>query len=228
MYFDPLYIIFSLPALFLSLIATILLKVWTNKYINTPNSRNVTGMDSVRAIATQYQLSLTVGRAEGYLNDHFDPRTKSIALSNEVANRPTIASVAITAHELGHALQDKQRNPLIVLRSLIVPAVNIGTNIGYFIIFLGFLISLSNVVWLGIALFSLSTFFSLLTLPIEIDASNKGLSMIRKLDLLDNSELGSAKKVLIAASLTYVAAAFSSISTLLYFIFRAERIGKRD
>jgi uncharacterized protein len=228
MYFDPLYILFSIPALLVSLFATLLLKVWTSKYMDTPNSHNTTGLDTLRKIAVDYDLELSISQADGYLNDHFDPRTNVIALSQEVANRPTIASVAITAHELGHALQSKQKSPLILIRSFIVPTVSIGTNVGYILIVLGFIISLTNLVWVGIAMFSLSTFFSLLTLPIEIDASTKAIKMIKKEDLLDREELSGAKKVLLAASLTYVAATISSLSNLAYFIFRAKRIGSRD
>jgi Zn-dependent membrane protease YugP len=224
MFFDPVYIIFLLPALLLSLFASILVKLWTNAGLSKPNSTNINGFDVVQKVVTKYNLNISLSRTPDTLSDHYDPSNNNLVLSREIETRPTIASVAIAAHELGHARQDHNKSLLLKTRSLVVPMVNIGTNLGYIFIVIGLLISLSSLAWVGILFFSFSVLFSLLTLPIEIDASNKALQMIRELELLDKSEITGAKKVLSAAALTYVAATINSILNLAYFVFRAKGI----
>lgn len=227
-YIDPLYILFSLPAIILSVLASILLRYWNNKYINTPASTNLTGLEAVQKAAPSYNLNINLTRTEGYLSDHYNPSNDTLALSRDVAQKPSIASIAIATHELGHAQQDQTKNLLIGLRAFIVPVVNIGTTVGYGLIIMGIVLTLTNLAWIGVILFSFSTFFSLLTLPIEIDASRRALNMIREQHLLDNTEIGGAKKVLAAASLTYVAAAVASLANLAYFIFQVRGLSNRD
>lgn len=219
-YFDPLYIICAMPALLLGILASLLMKYWSSKYQSIPNSKNLTGYDAMQKIVTFYSIEIDLKQTSKHLGDHYNPRTKTLALSREVIGRPTIASIAIVAHELGHAKQHQDSNVLMSLRTLIVPAINIGTNLGLILIFIGFFLALTSLAWVGLIFFSGTVIFSLLTLPIEIDASSKGLRMIRKLELLDKSEIGGAKNVLTAAALTYVAAAIGSISTFIYFFLR--------
>ncbi len=228
MYIDPLYIIIMLPTLFIAFIAQILLKYWTNKYFNIISSTQLTGRDALAKISTSYDLNISYDTTYQTLNDHYDPRTKSITLSQKVANTPTIASIAITAHELGHALQDKEKSLLFNFRQLIVPIVNIGSNLGYILIVIGFIISSFNLANIGLIFFSTSTIFAFLTLPIEIDASKKGLKMIKKLNLLNSYEISGAQKVLFGAALTYVAGLISSLSNLLYFFIQTQSLKKRD
>ena len=227
-YVDPLYILFSLPALILSIVASLLLRYWNHKYINTPASTNLTGLEAVQKAAINYNLNVSLTQAKDYLGDHYNPADKTLALSREVAQRPTIASIAVATHELGHAQQHQTNNILLSLRSFIVPVVNIGTTFGYILIIFGIILSLTNLAWAGIVLFSFSTFFSLLTLPIEIDASRGAINMINELRLLNPMEIGGAKKVLIAASLTYVAAAVASLANLAYFVFQVRGFSNRD
>ena len=225
LYFDPLYLIFILPSLFISLMASILLRIWTNEYLSKPNTTNLTGYDAVHKIATEYGFNISLAQSHEKLSDHYDPSNGNLTLSQEVAHRPTVGSIAIAAHEMGHVMQHQKGSMFMSIRRILVPITNIGTNIGYIFIVLGIILAFANLAWLGIILFSLSTLFSLLTLPIEIDASKKALEFINKQGLLSKFEIGGAKKVLIAASLTYVAGTISSLSNLIYFIFRVQGIG---
>ncbi len=196
--------------------------------MNTPNSTNVTGFQTVQAITESYNMHLGYNEVPGYLSDHYDPTNQTLSLSPDVSRRPTIASVAIAAHELGHAQQHLTKNPLMLARSFIVPVVNLGSTLGYILIVLGIIIAFANLAWLGVLLFSFSTLFSLLTLPIEIDASRRGIGMIQSLKLLDSTEIPAAKKVLLGASLTYVAAVVASLGNLAYFIFQVRGLSDRD
>ncbi|MBN1331282.1 zinc metallopeptidase [Candidatus Dojkabacteria bacterium] len=222
MYFDPLYLLILAPVLLFSFFVSILFKFWSNRYIQTPNSRNITGLDAVQIMTNQYQNPISINQTPGDFSDNFNPRNDILTLSRVVANRPSIASVAIAAHEYGHVRQKFEKNPLMLLRSLVVPVVNIGTNLGYILIIIGLLLALTNLAWMGFILFSLSTLFALLTLPIEIDASTKALGMIKNLNLLSDQEIPAAKRILFGASLTYFAALFSSLANLLYFAIRIQ------
>lgn len=223
-YFDPLYLILMLPALLISLIAQILLSLWSKKYLAVPNTTNLTGYDTAHIVAQRYNLSISLGQTPKDLDDHYDPSKNELVLSGAVAQKPTIGAVAITAHELGHAMQDQSNNILLKLRTIIVPMVNIGTNLGYILIVIGLLIAVSQLAWIGVAFFSASVLFSFLTLPIEIDASSRAIKVIKEQGLLGRTEIGNAKKVLAAASLTYTAAAVSSLANLVYFALRVRGI----
>jgi Zn-dependent membrane protease YugP len=226
MFFDPLYIVFALPALLLTLIASGLLKYWYGKYSRVFNSGHTNGLQAASLIAEQYGLDVSFIQGQGNLTDNYNPSDETVTLSSRVGKDASVASVAIAAHEMGHVMQYQGRSIIMQFRSFLVPAINIGTNLGYFLIIIGFLIALSGLVWLGIALFSLSTFFTLFTLPIELDASRRGLKAIQRLKLLAKDELPGARKVLFAAALTYVAAATGSIMNLLYFVMRARGMSR--
>ena len=160
----------------------------------------------------------------GDLSDHFDPRTKQIGLSAEVAARTSVAAMAVTAHEVGHAQQHAEGTVAMRARSFLVPAVTVSPMISYGLIFMGLIFNLTGLFWLGIIAFGLMVVFSVLTLPVEIGASRRALVMLRDGGLLvrPQDEEG-VKRVLTAAALTYVAAAVTSILTLLYYISLARR-----
>ncbi len=227
MYIDSGYLLFALPALLLSILASLLVKYYSSKYLNIVTSKNLTGLDAVKILAQDQNLPISLASTSTHLGDNYNPTNRVLTLSHQIANTPTISSIAIAAHEVGHAVQHKQGSLLFKSRSIIVPVVNIGTNIGYFLIIIALLISSINLGWLGVILFSGSTLFSLLTLPLEIDASKKALHLIRKNNLLDPTEMTGAKKVLIAASLTYLAGLISSFSSLLYFILKIDGLNDR-
>jgi len=219
-YFDPLQLLFLLPALLLSLVANYFVKTWNNKYSQIRNINQISGAELVEKFATKYNIALKMEVIEQHLGDHYNPGNKTVVLSRDVASISSIASVAIAAHEMGHAMQHHNKSLLITLRSILLPALNIGTNLGYFLIIFGLIINSISTSWLGILLFSGSTLFTFFTLPIELDASKKALLFLQSENILYPDELVGAKKVLNAAALTYVAAVLQSLGQLLYFVFR--------
>ncbi len=227
-YIDPYYIILSLPALIIGLVAQVLVRYYYNKYRRIGNSSQINGVETAEKIANKYGLNMSVQISLSRLSDNYNPFNRVLTLSDEVARTPTIASVGITAHELGHVLQHKSGSVLVGIRNFIVPIVNFGSTLGYIIFLIGLSFQFLGIVIIGIALFSLSTLFTIITLPIEIDASVKAVKMIARTGILHEYEMKGVRKVLIAASLTYVAAVMQSISTLFYYILRAIGVRRRE
>ncbi len=220
-YFDPMYFVFAVPALLLAFYAQWKVKSAYNRYTQVANQRGLTGLDAAKAILGPEGLNdVSVKGVPGVLTDHYDPRDRSLGLSAGVARQPSIASLAVTAHEIGHALQDHQGYAPMKLRSAIVPAVQISPWVAYGLFLLGALLQQNALLWLGIVVFSATVLFALVTLPVEFDASRRGLRLLQTYHLVDGTELQGAKAVLDAAALTYVAALAQSLSTLLYYIFR--------
>jgi hypothetical protein len=155
---------------------------------------------------------------QGQLTDHYDPRNNVLSLSRDIAQGPTVASMAITAHELGHAQQDKENYLPMKIRSAMVPAVNIGTSLGWILILIGLLLNLGNLAWLGVFAFSAGAIFSIATLPVELNASKCAKNMLVQSGIIQSEEeKKGVSQVLNAAALTYVAAIASSVMQLLYF-----------
>jgi len=163
-------------------------------------------------------------RVGGQLTDHYDPRTHTVRLSEGVATTKSVAAMAIVAHELGHAQQHENNSVLISARNVLLPAVRFSPMIAYVLIFIGLIFNLIQAFWLGILFYGLLVIFSVLTLPVEIDASRRGILLLREAGLVqvEQDEQG-AKNVLTAAATTYVAAAVTAILTLLYYITLAGR-----
>ncbi|MFQ5942398.1 MAG: zinc metallopeptidase [Anaerolineales bacterium] len=180
---------------------------------------------NAQAKATAVNRS-TIGfeRVPGKLSDHYDPRSHTVRLSEGVANRKSIAAMAIVAHELGHAQQHESNSFLISMRNVLVPAVRFSPMIAYILIFIGFFFNIIGAMYLGILFYGLLVAFSVMTLPVEIDASRRGLRLLHEAQMIrvDQDEQG-ARSVLTAAASTYVAAAVSAILTLLYYIALAGR-----
>jgi Zn-dependent membrane protease YugP len=227
-YIDPLYILLSLPALIISFGAQFLVRHYFSKYAKITNSAHITGAELAGKIAHEFNLPVELTISPNDLSDSYNPLRKELTLSESVANYPTIASAGIVAHEMGHALQHKERSFLMGVRTAIIPMVNIGTTIGYILFLLGIAFQIFNLTLVGIAFFSFSTFFTVITLPIELGASRNALLMIRELHILDEGEIEGVKKVLLAAALTYVAAVFQSLSSLLYYVIRAFGVKKKS
>lgn len=222
-YFDPLYFVFLVPGLLLALWAQMQVKSAYGKYTKVGNSRGITGQQAAGQLMPALGLSLNVEGTPGELSDHYDPRSKTLRLSAGVANQPSVASVAIVAHELGHAMQDKTGYAPLKLRGAIVPAVQLSPMVAYGLFLAGVLFSAPSLFNLGIIFFSLTVVFSLITLPVEFNASSRGLKMLESNNLLNGEEMKGARAVLRAAALTYVAAAVQSMLTLLYYVSRVRR-----
>jgi Zn-dependent membrane protease YugP len=169
---------------------------------------------------TDVRLESTPGR----MSDHYDPRTHTVRMSMDVAAKPSVASMAIVAHELGHAQQHAERSGLIAMRNFLVPAMQISPTIAYGLIFAGLIFNATGLLWGGILFFGVVVLFMILTLPVEFDASRRGLILLRESGVMaDQQEITGARTVLTAAALTYVAAAISSVLTLLYYLSLASR-----
>lgn len=226
---DPLYLIMILPALAFTMWAQWKVKSSYTKWSNVPNSRGITGSQAARYLLDSNGLNnIQVEQSQGMLSDHYDPRAKVLRLSPQVYGVPSVASVGIAAHEMGHALQDKENYGALRLRSALVPVANIGSSFGIWIIIGGLLLQMTPLAWLGVILFGAGFVFSLITLPVEFDASRRAMRMMDQSGLLAGQELAGAKEVLTSAAWTYIAAAAASLLTLLYWITRVGGSSRRS
>lgn len=227
MFFDPLYLVFMIPGLMLSLWASFRTKRAFKRFGKV--RARMTGAQAARRMLDQAGLyDVKIGRASGFLSDHYNPATRSLALSPDVYDRPSIAAVGVACHEAGHAIQHSKAYPALTLRSMLVPTASIGSNFGYLAIMIGVFLSFSGLVYVGILLFSATVLFQLVTLPVEFDASNRAKELVVTYGIVAPHERGGLDKVLNAAAWTYVAAAVSSILTLIYFLMRAGLLGGSD
>lgn len=224
--FDYQYIVWVLiPTLLISGGIQLYLRSTYAKWRGVRNSSGETGLQVGEDLFARTALkAIPFRRARGELSDNFDPKAGVVNLSEAVAAQPSVASMAIVAHELGHVQQHQTRSGLMAMRNFLVPAVVISPNIAYFMIFFGLIMQLTGLIWLGIFFFALMVLFSVLTLPVEIDASRRGLKLLAEAGFMqsENDRVG-AKKVLTAAGLTYLGAAVTAILQLLYFISVARR-----
>lgn len=212
------YMLYVLPALLLSLLAQTWVQRAYRKYLQIPNGARLTGLDVARRIMAYAGLQIQVEGTPGTLTDHYDPRSKTLRLSPGVAKQPSIASLAIVAHELGHAQQDANAFSLLKLRSGLVPMVNFTSRIGPLLFMAGLLLRIYDLAWIGVFCFAGAVIFSLITLPMELDASRRAMALLDKSGLITGAdERRGARTVLTAASLTYAAALAQSLSTLFYY-----------
>ncbi|PJF48831.1 MAG: zinc metallopeptidase [Chloroflexi bacterium] len=216
-YFDPLYFVFAVPPLLLAMWAQWKVQSTFAKYARVPTRSGVNGIQTAQVLINRNGLSVGVTSVPGHLTDHYDPRSKTVALSQS-SQQNSIASVAVVAHELGHALQDKENYGPLKLRGAIVPAVQLGGWVGPILFILGLMLASEPLMWVGVIGFGLAALFAIVTLPVEFDASRRALAMLQTNYLLTDQELRGAKQVLDAAALTYVAAAAQALTTLLYYI----------
>lgn len=190
-----------------------------NKYSKVSNSRKISGFETARKILDKYELNnVYITETEGTLTDHYDPTKKVVKLSKSVFNDTTITSCAVAAHEVGHAIQDKQNYKFLKMRNSIVPLVNFSSYSGYIAITIGLIFNSMPILWIGIALEVVVLLFQLITLPVEFNASKRALQELEALDLVDKNENGYVKEVLTAAALTYVASVISTVTQILRLI----------
>ncbi len=217
--FNINYLIYMLPALILSMIAQFYINSRYAHWGQVRNRAGLTGVQVAQRLSERLGMyDLKLKGVQGQLTDHYDPRNNVLSLSRDIAQSPTVASMAITAHELGHAQQDKENYLPMKIRSAMVPAVNIGTSLGWILILIGLLLNLGNLAWMGVFAFSAGAIFSIATLPVELNASKRAKNMLAQSGIIQSEEeRKGVSQVLIAAALTYVAAIASSVMQLLYF-----------
>lgn len=221
LYFDPTMLLAFL-GLILTMIASAQVKSTFAKYDRVRSLSGLSGAEAAeRVLHTAGIFDVRIRRVRGNLTDHYDPRNKTLNLSDSTYASRSIAAVCVAAHECGHAIQDQKQYGPLVLRSTLVPAANIGSQLSWPIFFAGILFSLQPLMMAGIILFSLAVLFQLVTLPVEINASSRALQILENTGMLGSQEMPGAKKVLRAAAMTYVAALASSLLQLLRLILLA-------
>ncbi len=220
MIFSPLYFVFALPALLLGLWAQFKVQSAFGKYSKV---RSITGLSGAEVARRMLDVSglynVRVEMVQGFLSDHYDPTKRVLRLSPDVYRGNTLAAAGVAAHEAGHALQHQDAYLPMQIRSAIVPTVQIGSWLGPIIFVVGMLFQSNQLAWIGIILFAAVAFFSIVTLPVEFNASRRAKAWLSESGVLYNNEMKGVNSVLDAAALTYVAAAIQAISTLLYYVF---------
>jgi Zn-dependent membrane protease YugP len=228
MFFDPMYFVFIIPAIVLSLWASWRVKVNFKKYSRVQSSRGLSGAQAAAELLQREGIQdVQIIQTGGKLSDYYNPLTKKLALSEEVYNSSSIAAIGVATHEAGHAIQHAQNYAPLWIRSLLVPTAKIGSSIGYMVMLFGLFFASTNMILVGAVLFSMVLLFQIVTLPVEFDASSRAKTLVVEHGIILPQERIGVDAVLNAAALTYVAAAISTLFTLLYFLWRSGLIGGR-
>jgi Zn-dependent membrane protease YugP len=229
MYFDPTYLCFMAPAFLIMALASWYVKSTFNKWSQIRARSGLTGAQAAQRLISGGGLAgVQVAGTSGNLSDHYDPRDKTLYLSQNVASLPSVASVAVAAHELGHAMQDADGYLPLRFRAALVPMVNIGTNLGWILILAGILLQITNLAWLGVLFFSGGALFALATLPVELNASARAKRLLAETGIIaGEDEQRGVNSVLNAAALTYVAGAITAMLQLLYYVMLIGGVGRR-
>lgn len=219
-FFDPTYLIFMIPAFILMTITSWYVKAAYGKWSRVAAGSRFTGYEATRRLISSSGLhGVQIQGTPGEMTDHYDPRNKTVYLSGGVANTASVAALAIAAHELGHAQQDAEGYVPLRFRGVLVPLVNIGSNLGWILIMIGLVLQWMQIAWLGVLVFSGGALFALVTLPVEFDASARARRMLAESGIIQtDSEMRGVSSVLNAAALTYVAGLVTAILQLLYYI----------
>lgn len=235
MFFDPVYWVVIGAGMLLSLWASMKTKGTFAEYSKYTTNRRLTGADVARSILQDNGIGdVYVKRIEGKLTDHYDPRTKTLRLSEPVYDSASMSACGVAAHEVGHAIQHARGYAMLKFRSAWVPVANLGGGISIFVLIMAVFLggtatsSGSTMATVGILLFATTTVFTLVTLPVEFDASRRALRTLQQGGYMTPQELAGARKVLNAAAMTYVAAFVTSLLTLLYWAMRLGLLGGRS
>jgi Zn-dependent membrane protease YugP len=223
------YLIFMAPALLLSVFASFYVRSTFGKYANVRSQRGFTGAQAAWEMLRAQGISgVTIEETQGFLSDHYDPSSRTLRLSHDVYGGTSLSAIGVACHEAGHAIQHAKKYAPLALRSSLVPAASFGSNFSYFLIIIGMLLRSPGMMLAGIALFSLAVIFTIVTLPVEWNASARAKKAMVTAGIVSEQERRGAAEVLNAAFLTYVAAAVSAVMTLLYYLLRSGLLGGRD
>ena len=219
MFFSPIWLVLALPGLLLGLWARSRVKGSFDKYSKVRTARGVTGAQVARMLLDSEGLfNVQIEESKGRLSDHYDPRSRVLRLSPEVYNTPSVAAAGVAAHEMGHAIQHAGGYFPLQIRSAIVPVAQFGSTLAPWLFIIGFLFRFTTLAWLGLVLFGAAVIFTLITLPVEFDASRRAKKLLAGNGILIGDEIKGVDKVLDAATLTYVAAAVAAVGQFLYYL----------
>ncbi|HMO04602.1 MAG TPA: zinc metallopeptidase [Kiritimatiellia bacterium] len=224
MFIDPLYLMFAVPGMILAMLATMKVKSTFHKYARYASSSGMTGAEAARRVLLAEGVTdVTIEMTQGFLSDHYDPRSNTLRLSPDVYNSPSLSAIGVACHEAGHALQKAHDYAPLTLRSALVPVTSFGSQLAMPVFMIGLMAQLPFLINIGILLFIGVVAFSLVTLPVEWDASARAKRLMVKAGIVSVQEQEHAGKVLNAAFLTYVASAVSAILTLAYLLLVRDR-----
>lgn len=228
-FFDPRYMLFMAPAMILMVAVQWYVSSAYQKWSRVPARSRMSGAQAAEHLIRRSGLSdVRVEGVSGKMTDHYDPRSKVLRLSSGVYQGNSVAALAIAAHELGHAMQDKEGYAPLKFRAAIVPAVNIGSYLGWILIIIGLLLNFTTLAWLGIVVFSAGALFALATLPVELNASKRARQLLVESGLIVGSdEMSGVNNVLNAAAMTYVAALITAVLQMLYYVTLVLGMGGR-
>jgi Zn-dependent membrane protease YugP len=223
MILDPLYVILTLPALIFSIWAQFKVKSTFHRYSKVGVRSGLTGAEAAaRVVAASGLSGVKIERHQGFLSDHYDPRSKTLRLSPEVYDGRSVSSIAVAAHEAGHSIQDAVAYAPLALRSKLVPITNVGQQLWFWPFMIGLFFNMTELIWVGIAFFLAVVVFQLVTLPTEFNASNRAKAVLATTGIVSTQEEArGVEKVLDAAAMTYVAALVASLLQLLYMLMKA-------
>ncbi len=228
------YMLFMLPGIALMLWAQSKVRGNYAKYSKVQNSRRITGAQAARQVLDSNGLyDVAIEAIPGELSDHYDPRKRVLRLSQGVYGVPSIAAIGVAAHEAGHAIQHAKAYAPLKVRTAIVPAVNIGSNFGFIVLFAGLILNTPGLAWAGVGLFGLSTIFAFVTLPVEFDATRRAKAALIQVGIVDGGVAGGEEskgvsKVLDSAAWTYIAGFAASVLTLLYYVMLVTGMRRSD
>jgi len=229
MFFDPLYLMLTIPPLLLSLWASFKTKSAFKKYSKVRMMNDMTGAQAAQTMLQRAGIAdVKIEAHRGFMTDHYNPLTKTLALSEPVYAQPTVSAVGVACHEASHAIQHATGYAPLKLRSLLVKPAQLGSSLGIWVIIAGMIFGGLGMIKVGVVMFAAAVAFTLVTLPVEFDASRRAKVLAPEYGIVHGNEIEGVNKVLNAAAMTYVAAAAASVTTLLYFLLRAGLLGGRD
>lgn len=218
-----------IPGLIISGIASLLVRAAFSRYSRVGSYSGMSGAQAAQMLLDRAGIhDVSIVQTHGYLSDHYNPTNKTLALSEGVYHETSLAAIGVACHEAGHAIQHAEGYTPMWLRSAIAPAASIGSNLGYFVIVAGFLLSSQWTVLVGVALFSMMLIFQIVTLPVEFDASARAKRLAFEYGIVRPEERGGVAAVLNAAAMTYVAAAITTALTVAYYLMQAMGMGRSD